>query len=119
MTVYNKASLVLAESPAYKAGKIQPYYPLTPDVSFDFTRATSATRVNASGNIEKETQNLLLQSNQFDTTWTESGSTGIITSGFAGYDGSNDAWQLEHKASQCTSIRQSVSTIPPSTNTCN
>ena len=118
MTVYNKASLVLAESPAYKAGKIQPYYPLTPDVSFDFTRATSATRVNASGNIEKETQNLLLQSNQFDTTWTESGSTGIITSGFAGYDGSNDAWQLEHKASQYTSIRQSVSTSGTQTFSC-
>jgi hypothetical protein len=93
MTVYNKASLVLAESPAYKAGKIQPYYPLTPDVSFDFTRATSATRVNASGNIEKETQNLLLQSNQFDTTWTTSNSS--VTSGQSGYNGSSDAWLLE------------------------
>ena len=92
MTVYNKASLVLAESPAYKAGKIQPYYPLTPDVSFDFTRATSATRVNADGNIEKETQNLLLQSNQFDTTWGSATST--LTSGQSGYDGSNDAWKI-------------------------
>ena len=92
MTVYNKASLVLAESPAYKAGKIQPYYPLTPDVSFDFTRATSATRVNASGNIEKETQNLLLQSNQFDNaTWIGRSQT-TLTGGQIGYDGSNDAW---------------------------
>ena len=93
MTVYNKASLVLAESPAYKAGKIQPYYPLTPDVSFDFTRATSATRVNASGNIEKETQNLLLQSNQFDTTWTTLSAS--VAGGQTGYDGSSDAWLLE------------------------
>lgn len=96
MTVYNKASLVLAESPAYKAGKIQPYYPLTPDVSFDFTRATSATRVNASGNIEKETQNLLLQSNQFDTTpWSNSAT---LTDGESGYDGSSDAWLLTKTA---------------------
>ena len=106
MTVYNKASLVLAESPAYKAGKIQPYYPLTPDVSFDFTRATSATRVNASGNIEKETQNLLLQSNQFDTTWTTFNAS--VTSGQSGYDGSSDAWLLN--ATGATGVvRQTIS----------
>ena len=97
MTVYNKASLVLAESPAYKAGKIQPYYPLTPDVSFDFTRSTSATRVNADGNIEKETQNLLVQSNTFDTTWSLLNSQ--VTSGQSGYDGSSDAWLLERSGS--------------------
>ena len=109
MTVYNKASLVLAESPAYKAGKIQPYYPLTPDVSFDFTRATSATRVNASGNIEKETQNLLVQSNTFDTTWTLTGATSI-TGGQAGYDGSNDAWLLETSSSAGSKrVQQSIS----------
>jgi hypothetical protein len=97
MTVYNKASLVLAESPAYKAGKIQPYYPLTPDVSFDFTRATSATRVNASGNIEKETQNLLRQSNDFNNSaWLNYNTT--RTSGQAGYDGSSDAWLFEKSA---------------------
>jgi hypothetical protein len=108
MTVYNKASLVLAESPAYKAGKIQPYYPLTPDVSFDFTRATSATRVNASGNIEKETQNLLLQSNQFDTTWDNS-SVITLTSGQPDKDGGTSAWELE-KGAASSFLYQSVTT---------
>jgi len=110
MTVYNKASLVLAESPAYKAGKIQPYYPLTPDVSFDFTRATSATRVNASGNIEKETQNLLVQSNTFDTNWTIS--EGTILGGQTGYDGSTNAWLYTDNVgtiSKSHDVRQSVS----------
>ena len=59
---------------------------------FTFTRSSAATRVNASGNIEKETQNLLLQSNQFDTTWTTPSSN--VTSGQSGYDGSSDAWSL-------------------------
>ena len=110
MTVYNKASLVLAESPAYKAGKIQPYYPLTPDVSFDFTRATSATRVNADGNIEKETQNLLVQSNTFDTNWTIS--EGTILGGQTGYDGSTNAWLYTDNVgtiSKSHDVRQSVS----------
>ncbi len=39
--------------------------------------------------------NLLLQSNQFDTTWTGNTSNRSITSGFSGYDGTNNAWKLE------------------------
>ena len=64
--------------------------PVNGDGDFTFSRSTAATRVNADGNIEKETQNLLLQSNTFDTTWTDNMLT--ITSGQAGYDGTNDAW---------------------------
>ena len=39
--------------------------------NFTFTRGSnlSATRVNASQLIEKGRENVLLQSNQFDTTW--------------------------------------------------
>ena len=44
--------------------------PVNGDGDFTFSRSTAATRVNADGNIEKETQNLLLQSNSFDTTWS-------------------------------------------------
>ena len=78
---------------------------------FTFSRGSNlaATRVDVNGLIEKGRENLLLQSNQFDTTWVEAGNSGIITSGFAGYDGTNDAWQLEHKGSQYTSIRQTLS----------
>ena len=38
-------------------------------------------------------ENLLLQSNQFDTTWLNAATT--ETSGQSGYDGSSDAWRLD------------------------
>ena len=62
---------------------------------FTFSRGSNlaATRVDVNGLIEKGRENLLLQSNQFDTTWTLSNTT--ITSGQTGYDGSSDAWLLE------------------------
>lgn len=60
--------------------------------SRDGSGASPATRVNSAGLIEKGRTNLLLQSNQFDTTWTNSSST--ETSGQSGYDGTNDAWLL-------------------------
>ena len=61
---------------------------------FTFSRGSdlSATRVNEQGLIEKGYENLLLQSNTFDTTWIRTNSN--ITSGEQGYDGSNDAWLL-------------------------
>ena len=61
---------------------------------FTFSRGSdlSATRVNEDGYIEKGYENLLLQSNQFDTTWTTSNAS--VTGGQSGYDGSTDAWQL-------------------------
>ena len=60
---------------------------------FTFSRGSnlSATRINSDGLIEKGRENLLLQSNQFDTSpWGLDGST--ITGGQLGYDGSNNAW---------------------------
>ena len=52
----------------------------------------TATRVDSNGLIAKGRENLLLQSNQFDTTWTTDGAS--VTSGQSGYDGSSDAWKL-------------------------
>jgi len=65
---------------------------------FTFTRGSNlaATRVAANGLIEKGRENLLLQSNQFDTTWVSV--TASVTSGQSGYDGSNDAWLLSKSA---------------------
>jgi len=81
---------------------------------FNFTRSTSATRVNKDGLIEVVTNNKpridflndsngalllepartnsLLQSNQFNTTWITTNAS--VTSGQAGYDGTNNAWEL-------------------------
>ena len=87
--IYDKASLVMIPS-GTKTSKIFSQKPVNGDGDFTFSRSTAATRVNADGNIEKETQNLLLQSNSFDTTWNLSNAT--ISGGQSGYDGTNDAW---------------------------
>ena len=71
----------------------------TPSTSsnFTFSRGSNlaATRVDVNGLIEKGRENLLLQSNQFDTTWTDSGANVSVTSGQSGYDNSTDAWLLD------------------------
>ena len=59
----------------------------------DFANSTAAgTYTDSTGVIRKAPYNLLLQSNTFDTTWTNIGSS--ETSGQAGYDGTNNAWSL-------------------------
>jgi hypothetical protein len=92
--LYDKASLVLPTSPAYKDGAIQAYKPLTSQGTFDFSRGSNlaATRVDANGLIEKGRENLLLQSNRFDTTWYDSGISQL--SNQEGYDGTNHAWKI-------------------------
>ena len=65
---------------------------------FTFSRGSNlaATRINSDGLIEKGRENLLLQSNQFDTTWVlQSGAGASVTSGQNGYDGTNNAWELD------------------------
>ena len=106
MSIYDKSSLVLIPS-GTKTGKVYSQKPVSGDGDFTFTRASAATRVNADGNIEKETQNLLLQSNSFDTTWATSSSS--VTAGQSGYDGTNNAWQLTATNTSNAYVRQSLS----------
>ena len=75
-------------------GKLPSVKPEDRSGDFTFSRGSnlSATRVNKDGLIEKGRENLLLQSNQFDTTWLQVNSN--VTSGQSGYDGSSDAWLL-------------------------
>ena len=77
-------------------GKVYSIKPEDRKGDFTFTRSSAATRVNADGLVEKETQNLLLQSNQFDTTWGNSNTT--ETGGQADKDGGTDAWLLTKSA---------------------
>ena len=91
MSIYDKASLVLIPS-GTKTSKVYSQKPTNGDGDFTFSRSTAATRVNASGNIEKETSNLLLQSNSFNTTWSNTNSS--ETGGQSGYDGTSNAWKL-------------------------
>ena len=82
---------------------------------FDFTRASSATRVNKQGLIETvasgvpridftdangalllepQRTNSLLQSNQFDTTWTIPSAGAILDDNQNGIYNTTDAWKL-------------------------
>jgi hypothetical protein len=105
-SIYDKASLVLIPS-GTKTSKVYSQKPVNGDGDFTFSRSTAATRVNADGNIEKETQNLLPQSNSFNTSpWNLAAAT--LTSGQTGYDGSNDAWLLS-ATSSFANVNQNVS----------
>ena len=78
----------------------------TPSTSsnFTFSRGSNlaATRVDVNGLIEKGRENLLLQSNQFDTTWGKTLSS--VIGNQSGYNGSNDAWKMISGASGTYSI---------------
>jgi hypothetical protein len=70
MSLFDDASLAMIPS-AYKDGKLYSIKPTDGSGDFTFTRGSNlaATRVDENGLIEKGRENLLLQSNQFDTTW--------------------------------------------------
>ena len=59
MSIYDKASLVLIPS-GTKTSKVYSQKPVNGDGDFTFSRSTAATRVNADGNIEKQTGNYCL-----------------------------------------------------------
>jgi len=90
---FNKASLIMVPD-APIDGKLPSVKPEDRSGDFTFSRGSNlaATRVNKGGLIEKGRENLLLQSNQFDTTWGLEATT--LTSGQTGYDGSSDAWKV-------------------------
>jgi hypothetical protein len=98
-------------------------------IPMDFTRASTATRVNKQGLIEVVKSNVpridytdtsdgvlllenaatnsLTQSNQFDTTWTTTNAT--VTSGQIGVGGSTNAWKLNSTGASSRLI-QTIST---------
>ena len=94
VSLYDAASLWMTPSGA-EDGKLFSELPTDGSGDFTFSRGSNlaATRVGPTGLIEKGRENLFVQSNQFDTTWTKSNAT--LTSGQSGYDGSSDAWLLE------------------------
>ena len=107
-TALESASLVMAPC-GYEDGTLGSLQPTDGSGDFTFTRGSnlSATRVNAAGNIEKGYENLLLQSNSFDTTWVTAATS--VTSNQAGYDGFNDAWKLETTSNGSRYLQQLIS----------
>jgi hypothetical protein len=112
--LFDDASLAMIPS-AYKDGKLYSIRPTDGSGDFTFTRCNgaadcdlAATRVDVNGLIEKGRENLLQQSNNFsDSDWEKSDVT--IASGFEGYDGTNDAWELTRTATAYARMNQSVS----------
>ena len=92
----DQASLAMIPG-AYKESKVYSQLPTDGSGDFTFSRGTdNATRVNEERLIEKGYENLLLQSNSFDTVWTNSNTT--ETGGQADKDGGTDAWLLSKSA---------------------
>ena len=104
MNALEAASLVMIPS-GYEDGTLGSLKPTDGTGDFTFSRGSniSATRVNADGNIEKGYENLLLQSNSFDTTWGGAGFN--FTPNQGGYDGSNDAWLMTSTATGYAACR--------------
>ena len=75
---------------------------------FTFARGSNlaATRIGKTGLIEKGRENLLVQSNNFDTTWSTANAS--VTSGQSGYDGTNDAWLLEATSSSSRIVQNNT-----------
>ena len=121
MALIDKASLLMVPS-TYEAGKLYNVLPSgnrAPDnkggagydqtrADFDFDRGSNAaaTRIGSDGLLKKYQENLLLQSNQFDTTWLQTNTT--LTSGQSGYNG-NNAWKVASVSGGQTGMQQSVS----------
>jgi len=109
MSLLNKASLIQIPS-GYKDGTLYSAKPTNGDGDFTFSRGSNlaATRVNSEGLIEKGRENRLKQSNNFNT-FPYGPAAATVTSGFEGYDGSNDAWKVASTTiGSETRIRQSV-----------
>ena len=109
MNALEAASLVMIPS-GYENGTLGSLKPTDGTGDFTFSRGSdiSATRVNEDGYIEKGYENLLLQSNTFDTTWVLVNDA-TLASGQTGYDGSSDAWLAEKSASSNSHLRQNIS----------
>jgi hypothetical protein len=110
MSFYDDASLVfLPSGQAGKDGKAYSMKPTNGDGDFTFSRGSNltATRIDSNGLIAKGRENLLLQSNSFDTTWSKTNTNPL--GGQSGYDGSTDAWKIEADTASTTLITQGVS----------
>ena len=109
VSLYDEASLWMTPSGA-KDGKLFSELPTDGSGDFTFSRGSNlaATRVGPTGLIEKGRENLLVQSNQFDSIgWLYSGTN--VTSGQNGYDGTNDAWLLTKTTASFNYIYQNIS----------
>jgi len=74
MSFFDDASLVMIPS-GYKNQKVYSVKPTDGTGDLTFSRASSATRVASNGLIEKVRENLILQSQDFTTSWSAASAT--------------------------------------------
>ena len=130
---YTSASMIVVPS-GYKATKLYAQVPTDGDGDLTVTRASSKTRVNSSNLIETiatdvpaldyslsscpalavdpAATNLLLQSQDFSTTWSVAGSATITANTAVSPNGGTDADTLTLTAAAASRVRQSVAMTP-------
>jgi hypothetical protein len=129
---YDQASLVVVPS-GYKSGKIYAQKPLTTDGQLTFTRASTATRVNASGLIEEvasgvprldytnsscpklllepQRTNVVTYSQQFEhPDWSAANIT-VTANAIASPDGTTNADKIESTTTVNSYVNQSTSNV--------
>jgi hypothetical protein len=90
---FDEASLVMIPS-GYKDQKVYSVKPLDGSGDLTFSRASSATRVQSDGLIEKVRTNLVLQSNTFsNASWVKQGAT--VTAGQTDPNGGTTASKID------------------------
>jgi hypothetical protein len=115
MSYFDDASLVMIPS-GYKDQKVYSVKPLDGSGDLTFSRASSATRVQSDGLIEKVRTNLVTYSNTFtNAAWTKVGSN-TFTAGQADYLGGTNAWKWASNAIATVQISQNVTTSAASAN---
>ena len=90
MSLYDDASLIMYPS-GYKEDKIYSLKPTDGSGDLDFTRASTATRVNAEGLIETSPVNLLQQSETFDNAYWSKLNVTITSNSIAAPNGTTTA----------------------------
>jgi hypothetical protein len=90
MSDFDDASLVLIPS-GYKNGKVYSVKPTDGTGDLTFTRASSATRVQSDGLIEKVRTNLVLRSEEFDNASWNKVATTVTANAEISPDGTQDA----------------------------
>ena len=117
MSFYDDASLIMYPS-GYKEDKIYSLKPTDGSGDLTFTRASTATRVNAEGLIETSPVNLLKSTSDLSTQstyWTTNQSGTSIQNAAIAPDGTTTASQITSTGGQFSGIAQngiSVSAVP-------
>jgi len=111
MSLYDDASLIMYPS-GYKEDKIYSLKPTDGSGDLTFSRASTATRVNADGLIEEVPVNKLTYSEQFDNAaWGVLNSASVTANTTTAPNGTTTADTLSFSANPSSTIYQSI-TVP-------